>query len=94
MQDKVREQHGAQVTAFDQVVDGERMLCKGDAVHMATKPIFAGRALRFLVGQASLCDISCLVSGLLVQLPVAGLVTGLASMDCAYLLLVVPHIQV
>ena len=55
MQAKVREQHGAQVTAFDQVVDGERILRKGDAVHMATKPIFAGRALRFLVGQASLC---------------------------------------
>ena len=55
----MREQLGAQVTAFEQVIDGERVLRKGDALHMATKPIFAGRALHFLVGQVSTSIPSC-----------------------------------
>lgn len=53
MQAKVREQHGPQVTCFNRVIDGERVLSKGDAMHMATKPSFAGRAVYFLVGQVS-----------------------------------------
>lgn len=54
IQAKVREQHGPQVTAFNRVIDGERVLSKGDKVYMATKPSFAGKAVHFLVGQVSI----------------------------------------
>ena len=51
MQAKVRQQFGGLVTAFDRVADGTRTLQKGDALRMSTKPILAGRAVNFLVGQ-------------------------------------------
>ena len=57
LQAKVREQLGAQVTAFDSVVDGQQTLHSGDVLRLATKPVLVGRALHFIVGEVS-CDIT------------------------------------
>ncbi|KAL0055144.1 hypothetical protein WJX82_007626 [Trebouxia sp. C0006] len=51
VQEKVRAQLGAQVTAFDSVEDGQQTLHSGDVLRLATKPVVVGRALHFVVGQ-------------------------------------------
>lgn len=56
VQEKVRVQLGAQVTAFDSVEDGQQTLHSGDVLRLATKPVVVGRALHFIVGQASTCS--------------------------------------
>jgi len=56
VQEKVRAQLGAQVTAFDSVEDGQQTLHNGDVLRLATKPVVVGRALHFIVGQASTCS--------------------------------------
>ncbi len=55
VQEKVRAQLGAQVTAFDSVEDGQQTLHNGDVLRLATKPVVVGRALHFIVGQVSMC---------------------------------------
>jgi len=58
VQEKVRAQFGAQVTAFDSVEDGQQTLHNGDVLRLATKPVVVGRALHFIVGQVSICIVS------------------------------------